>query len=300
MGRVFGPLLSVLLFFLVLSSFIYFIILQMISFSADFPILRLRFIEILDGVQHWLSHKLYITSRQQTEYVNRSTTSVLEGVAQSLRNVFFSVTGGILKLLFIHIFTFFILYHRRLLMKFVLHLFREEHRPKVNEVVMETKSMINAYVLGLVIEMGILSIVNCTMLLIMDIRYALLLGVMASVLNIIPYLGIYTAIIISMMVTFANSTVNMAFVVGLGMFIVHVFDANVLFPRIIGGRVKMNPFITILAVIVGEYIWGVPGMFLFIPIAGIMKLICERVEGLEAWAYLIGVEEREIKPKIKK
>jgi predicted PurR-regulated permease PerM len=60
----------------------------------------------------------------------------------------------------------------------------------------------------------------------------------------------------------------------------------------------MNPFITILAVIVGQYLWGVPGMFLFIPIAGIIKLICERVEGLQAWGILMGVEDRSVKDSL--
>ena len=131
----------------------------------------------------------------------------------------------------------------------------------------------------------------------MGIQYALLLGVMAAVLNIIPYLGIYTAIVLSMLVTFANSGGNMALEVGIGLFIVHLLDSNVLFPRVVGGRVKMNPFITIIAVIVGEFVWGIPGMFLFIPLAGITKLVCERVEGLEAWALLIGVDDVEKKPK---
>ena len=299
-GHVVSPLLSVVLFISVLGGFIYFLVLQIIGFSSDFPALRKRFQEMFDNLQHWLSLKLHITSRQQESYIDRSVNGLLEGVGQSVRSVVFSVTGVLLMLVFILIFTFFILYHRRLLMKFVLHLFSEQNRSQVNEVVLETKTMINSYVLGLVIEMAIMSVINCTMFLVMGIQYPLLLGVMAAVLNIIPYLGIYTAIMISMLVTFANSTGNNALMVGSGLLIVHLLDSNILFPRIVGGRVKMNPFITIIAVIIGEFIWGIPGMFLFIPIAGIVKLICERVEGLEAWGYLIGVEEREIPAKAKK
>ncbi len=108
----------------------------------------------------------------------------------------------------------------------------------------------------------------------------------------IPYLGFYTATVICMLVTFANSSSGAALQVGAGLLIVHMLDANVLFPRIIGYRVKMNPFITILAVIMGQHLWGVPGMFLFIPVVGIIKLICERVEDLKAWAILIGVDEK--------
>ncbi len=301
-GRLWAAIVSVLLFISALAGFIYFMAFQLINFSSDFPQLRKRFQEIFDSLQHWLSYKLHITSRQQSNYIERSVNGILESIGNSMSNFFVLVTGNLLLTIFVLIFTFFILYHRRLLLRFVLHLFHVEYREKVREVILETKSLINAYVLGLVIEMALISIVNCTMFLIMDIRYALLLGVMAAVLNIIPYLGIYTSIVICMLVTFANSTSNMALEVGAGLFIVHLFDANILFPKIIGGRVKMNPFITIVAVIVGEFLWGIPGMFLFIPITGIMKLISERVEGMEAWGILIGVEEypKKVKKKIEK
>ena len=294
-GRAAAAITSVLLFLSVLVSFIYFLVLQLIHFSEDFPLLRQRFQEMFGSLQHWMSFKLHINNHQQTDYINRSANGVLESVAHSLSNVFVSLTGTLLLFIFVIIFTFFMLYHRKLLMRFVLHLFSVEHRPKVSEVIIESKSMIYSYVFGLMIEMLLISIVNCTMFLIMGIQYALLLGVMAAVLNIIPYLGIYSSIVICMLVTFANSTGNAALGVGVGLFIVHVFDANILFPRIVGGRVKMNPFITIIAVIIGELLWGIPGMFLFIPITGIIKLVCERVEGLEAWGLLIGVEEVEKK-----
>jgi len=297
LGRIVSAILSVLLFIAAMLGFIYFIALQIIGFSSDFPQLRKRFQQMFDSLQHWLSYKLHINNTQQTQYINNSINGAMGSAAHSVSNLFVSITGILLLTVFVLIFTFFMLYHRKLLMRFVLELFIKEHQSKVTEVIVETKSMINSYVLGLVIEMVLVSIVNCTMFLIMGIQYALLLGVMAAVMNIIPYLGIYTSIVISMLVTFANSSGGMALEVGIGLFIVHILDSNILFPRIVGGRVKMNPFITIIAVIVGEFVWGIPGMFLFIPIMGIIKLICERVEGLEAWSLLIGVEEVEKKPK---
>ena len=302
-SRTAAAMLSVFLFITALTGFIYFLALQIIGFSGDFPQLRTRFLQMFGNLQHWLSHTFHINNREQTSYIDQYISSMMGSVGHSVSNLFLSLSGILLLMVFIVIFTFFMLFHRRLLMQFLLRLFSDGNRDKVREVIMETKNMINSYVLGLVIEMVLISIVNCTMFLIMGIQYALLLGVMTAVLNIIPYLGIYTSIVICMLVTFANSSGNMALEVGVGLFIVHLLDSNILFPRIVGGRVKMNPFITIVAVIVGEFVWGIPGMFLFIPIMGIIKLVCERVEGLEAWALLIGVEEtpkREPKIKVKK
>ena len=291
---------SITIFVVLLSGFIYFLSAQIINFSNDLPDLKLRFQHIFNDIHHWLTYKMHINTATQNDYINQTANSAVQSAASSISNLFRSLTGILLLVIFIIIFTFFILFHRTLLMNFILNLFSEPHRPKVTEVVVETKTMINSYILGLLIEMLIMGVANTVLLLVLGVQYAVLLGVVAAVLNIIPYLGIYTATFLIAFVTFANSSGNLAIEAAIGMLVLHFLDANILMPRIVGARVKMNPFITIIAVIVGEYIWGIPGMFLFIPIIGMIKLICERVEGLEAWGLLIGVDEtpKRVKNKI--
>ncbi len=287
-GRFVAAFLSVALAVLVMLSFIYVVALQITVFSSDLPSLKRRFIQIFGEFQGWLTTTLHITSGQQTEYINKSLVGLANTAAQSVGNVVFSISAMLLLLAFVFVFSFFILYYRRLLMRFALNLFSVHNRQKVTGVILATKSMINAYISGLVIELFMLGTVSCIMFLIMDIRYPVLLAMMIALLNVIPYLGIYTGIALCMLVTFANSNFGMAFEAGAGLFILHLLDSNILFPRIIGSRVKMNPFVTILAVIVGEYIWGVAGMFLFIPIVSTIKLVCEQVDALKAWSILIG------------
>ncbi len=299
MGRSVAALVSLLIFITLLTFFFYFITVQFINFTHDLPDLKLRFRHVFADMHHWVYTKFHVNTAQQTDYINKSVSSVVASAAQSVSNIFVSLTGITFLIVFVFIFSFFILYHRQLLMRFTLKLFHIEHQDKVNEVIMETKSMINSYVVGLLLEMAVMSIANTSLLLIMGIQYAVLLGVFAAVLNIIPYLGIYSAIALTMFVTFANGSSGLALEVGIGLFVLHFLDANILMPRIVGARVKMNPFITVIAVIIGEFVWGIPGMFLFIPITGIIKLVCERVEGLEAWGILIGVDETEAKPRKK-
>lgn len=292
LGRTLSPLVCVAVFAAALVGFVYFLAIQLAGFSEDFPALRKRFFAMMASLQHWMHYKLHMNNSQQTEYLNRAGAEIMGSVTHSVSGLFVSVSGLFILVVFVFIFTYFMLYYRRLLVRFCLHLFSEANRPKVYQVIVETKRMIYAYVFGLVIEMAVISVVNCTMFLVMGLQYAVLLGLMAAVLNIIPYLGIYTSIAITFLVTFANSNLNLAVEAALGLFVVHLLDSNIFFPRVVGGRVKMNPFITILAVVVGEFIWGIPGMFLFIPITGMIKLVCEKVEGLEAWALLIGVEDK--------
>jgi AI-2 transport protein TqsA len=300
LGRSVAALLSVIIFIGCIAAFIYFMTLQIVSFSQDLPELQKRVQQILGDLQHWISVKYHINSRQQTDYLNKSATGMLSTAADSIGNIFLSLTGITLWTVFVFIYTYFMLYHRKLLIRFVLHLFNVKNRDQVYEVVMETRGMINSYVLGLLTEMLVLSIVSCTMFMIMGIKYAILLGVMAAVLNIIPYIGIYSAMALAMLVTFANSGTGKAYEVFFGLIGVHLIDSNVLMPRIVGSRVKMNPLITIIAVLVGHFIWGIPGMFLFIPVTGILKLVFERVDGMQAWAILIGVDDnKKVKPTIK-
>ena len=299
MGRSLAAMCSLLIFIAGVGAFLFFFSTQIVNFSQDFPDLKVRFQHIFADMQHYLSRKMHINNAQQNDYINKSLTGMLQSGARSVSNLFVSLTNILLLTVFVLIFAFFMLFHHRMLMRFAVMLFSIEHKEKVSEVLMETKSMINSYVVGLLTEMVIMSIANSTVLLILGVQYAVLLGVLAAVLNIIPYIGMYSSIGFIMLVTFANSSGNHAIEAGIGMFVLHLLDSNILMPRIVGARVKMNPFITIVAVIVGEFVWGIPGMFLFIPIVGITKLICERVEGMEAWGLLIGVDEVEKKPKEK-
>jgi predicted PurR-regulated permease PerM len=226
MGRFLSAFLAVLTFFSVFVTFTYFLILQSVNFMRDFPTLRKRFLELFLDFQHWLSEKLQIDSVQQNTYINSSMKGVLENVATSAGNLVISITTVIVFIVFTFMFTFFMLYHRRLLMTFMLHTVSIRHREKVQDVIMATKHMINSYVLGLVIETIVLSIILCTLLFALGVQYALLLGVMAAVLNIIPYIGIYASMAIIMLVTLGNNTTNLALQTGLGIFIVHVLEAQ--------------------------------------------------------------------------
>jgi predicted PurR-regulated permease PerM len=291
LGRALSAFMSVVLFFTGFVIFVYFLIVQILNFTRDVPTLRKRFHEIFINFQNWLAYKFQIDAELQSSYIDSSVTGFMQSAGTVASNFATSVMGVVLLLVFVFLFTFFMLYHRRLLMRFVLHIFNVPHRAQVQEVIMETKSMINSYVLGLFIDVVLLSIVNYVMFLVMGVQYALLLAVLSAVLNIIPYLGIYISVVIVMAVTIINSSLGLATQAAIGLFIVHVLDANILMPKIVGGRVKMNPFITIVAVITGEAVWGVPGMFLFIPLTGILKIICSRIEGLAAWAMLMGEED---------
>jgi predicted PurR-regulated permease PerM len=120
-----------------------------------------------------------------------------------------------------------------------------------------------------------------------------LLGLLTGLLNLLPYIGIFISLLLSIMVTVATAGHVLLLIATL--FGIHLLDANLLLPLIVGAKVRLNALITILGVIVGGSIWGITGAFLAIPIIAITKIICERIDSLKPWSILLG-DERDEKP----
>ena len=244
-----------------------------------------------NDIQDWISDKYHVSNTQQKDYVNKSANGILNTAVNSAATTFVGILETVVLTIFFFIFTFFILQYRRLLMRFIVELFDRNHNEKVQAVIGRIRLLINNYVLGLLIEMSVVAILIFTSMMIIGVKYALLISIMAAVLNIIPYLGIYFSMAFAMVITAATSSTGHVVAVGVVFIVTHFVDANLILPHVVGGKMKMNPFITILVVLIGHLIWGIPGMFLFIPLTAIIRLISEEVPGMKPWAILIGEEK---------
>jgi predicted PurR-regulated permease PerM len=142
---------------------------------------------------------------------------------------------------------------------------------------------------GLLIEMGIIATINTVGFLLVGIKYAFFLGLLAAVLNLIPYIGMLIASIFCMLVTLTTTSDLMQVVwVAVVLIVVQFFDNNIIMPKIVSSRVKINALMTIFGVLVGEAIAGISGMFLSIPAIAILKVIFDRIDHLKPWGELLG------------
>jgi len=130
--------------------------------------------------------------------------------------------------------------------------------------------------------------ISCMVFWLIGIKYAVLLGLLVGLFNIIPYLGIFAALVLSVLITFATGPVENAVWVGISVIVIHIIDSNFLLPTIVGSKVRLNALVTFLGIILGEMMWGLSGMFLSIPIIAIFKIIFDRIEPLKPWGYLLG------------
>lgn len=287
--------IAILCFVITFAFVNYFLTAEISGFAKELPNITNKIQGVFASLQQWVTAKFNVNNSQQSDYLSSSFNGMLNGITSFLYRLFFSLGNIVIWILFVCIYAFFILYYRRLLVRFVMKLVEKDYSHEMPAIISENKKIIKSYIVGLLAEFAIMLLLISSLLFLLGIKYALLLAIIASLLNIIPYIGIYTAILLAMLVTYANSSGSAAVTVGIVLLSIHLVDGIILLPRIVGSRMKMNPFMTIVAVIVGDIVWGIPGMFLFIPFAAMLKIIFENIASLHAWAILFGEEEKKKK-----
>lgn len=286
--RALASMLSILVFIAVLSGIIAVVSVQAISFAQDLPEFQIKLLTLTDDVQLWLARHFHINTDQQAEYLQQTSERILSTVARSLQTLFTAVTEFTFWTIFVFIFTFFILFHRSLFITFLTSLFAKKDQINVLRIMGDTRLVINSYITGLLLEVGIVAGVNILLLKVLNNEYAILLGLIVALLNLIPYLGIAVGIALTFLITFSHSNIDAALHAALVLGLVHVVDANILMPKVVGSKVNLNPLITILAVLLGGMIWGIAGMFLFIPLAAMAKVILNNVNNAQHFANVMG------------
>ena len=283
---------AVILMIAVLYSILYFLGNQLSELWADWPLLVKQVTAAFHDIQLWISKTFHVNTYKQQSYLTDSLEKSLATSAIVIGTTILTLSSSLLFLVFTLLFTFFILNYRSLLFNFLTTVFAEEHKTKVSEIVKEIQRIIRKYVTGLFLQMLIVSSLMIITLSLLGVKYAILLGLIAGIFNIIPYLGISTALIISTLITFATAGASQALFVVFAFIGVHTIDGNILMPLVVGSKVKINALFAFIGIIIGEMIWGISGMFLCIPYLAMLKIIFERVEGLKPWGALLGEENR--------
>ncbi|MEO5582224.1 MAG: AI-2E family transporter [Saprospiraceae bacterium] len=250
------------------------------------PMLSAKFQILLKQSISWASGYFHISVRKINVWLN-DTQSDLFNNSSEVIGMTLSTLGGVLATLFLTpVYIFMLLYYQPHLLQFIHKLFGTGE--KIGAILTETRKIVQNYLLGLLAEFGIVAALNSIGLLLLGIDYAILLGIVGALLNIIPYLGGVIAIFLFMVVALVTKPPVYVFYVLLLYFFIQFIDNNFIVPRIIGSKVKLNAFFSLLAVILGAALWGIPGMFLSIPLTAILKLIFDHSNDLKTWGFLLG------------
>jgi predicted PurR-regulated permease PerM len=166
-----------------------------------------------------------------------------------------------------------------------------ERHDEATSIISHIQKLVQHYLLGLLTVILIIGTCNTIGLVIIGVDHALFFAFFAAMLTVIPYIGIFIGA--SLPVAYVLLTRDSAWpAIGvLGVFLtVQFLESNFITPKIVGSRVSVNPFVAIVALLIGAEIWGIPGMLLSIPLTAILKLLLDLRPGTKALGYFLGSE----------
>jgi predicted PurR-regulated permease PerM len=291
--KVLAIILTMLIACILIIALFYFLSTQLAQFGESFPLLAKKFNQLLVIFQNWVQAQFGLGIQKQVQLLNQAANSSKALLGQTVGTAF-----GILGVIFlIPVYVFLFLWNKTRILNFLYEVFAEENTEKVADILNETKTAIQGYMVGLLIEAGIVAVMNSVALLILDVKYAILFGVIGAILNMIPYIGGIIAILLPvLMATITKDGYSTQIGVIGAYMLIQFIDNNFLVPNIVSSKVQINALVSILIVLLGGALWGVSGMFLSIPIIAIIKIVFDRIDDLRPWGRLLGddipMEER--------
>ena len=283
--------LSIIFLVIIIGLIIWFFSSQISGLIADFPQIKENVKLHLDSLSRWIDSKWGLSTDRQVQLINEQNDKVFDFAGGMLGGAASSVTGTLIFFGLLPIYIFLLLFYKNLLIRFVFIWFPAKNQPKVREVIHETEIIIKSYLIGLLIQIAYITILLGGILLVIGIKHAILIGVIFAILNLIPYVGALIGNIIGVLLTLSSSQeLWPIFAVLITIAFVQFLDNNILMPRIVGSKVKINALATIVGVIVAGALAGVAGMFLSLPVIAVFKIIFDRTENMQQWGVLLGDE----------
>jgi len=287
--RVMAIAVTLFLATLIIAAFGVLLISQASRFSESWPVLSEKFNGFLNQTITTASGYLDIKPQKIHAWITKTKGELINTGTASIGRTLVNLGNGVVVLLLLPVYIFLILFYRPILLEFIHKLFSIDNQSQVSEIVAKIKTVIQRYLVGLVIEAVLVAVLEIIVLSILGIDYALMIGILGALLNVIPYLGGVVAVALPMMVALVSkSSPWYAFYVFVAYYVIQLIDNNYIVPKIVASKVKINALFSILVVLAGNALWGIPGMFLSIPLLAIIKLICDHIEPLKPWGFVLG------------
>jgi predicted PurR-regulated permease PerM len=272
-------------------ALLYFFFSQILSFINDWPVLQNSLNAKWESLQQFVSETFHISRIEQKAWL---TTKIKENASTGgvlILGIFSATTSFMASFALIPVYIFFLTLYQDKFKEFVRLITKEDKNEHALLVVKKVSQVSQKYLVGIFLDVVILSILNSTGFLILGLPHAILFGVLISFLNIIPYIGILIGSSLPILMAFlTNDALAYPLAVAGVCVVVQFLDNNFITPYVVGSSVSINPLTATLVLIGSSLIWGIPGMVLCLPLTGMAKVVCDNVESLKPYGFLLGEE----------
>jgi predicted PurR-regulated permease PerM len=295
-NRGLSVLVVIFLSLCVISLVILLVSVRISSIDVDLVQVKERVDTKVDDLILLMGDRLGLNSHSLNRFFSRVSESVFSIWESKLGTLFSATTTTIFQIFVLPVYTFFLLYYRTKTAHFILRLVSRKNRGTVIRILREISRIATRYMGGLLMVVFILAVLNSLGLVIIGVPHALLFGIGAAVLNLIPYIGAFVGGLAPILYVFftQEDPFQMMLQVLLLFLFVQFLENNLFTPGIVGNNIKINPFAIIFSLLVANLIWGIAGMVVVVPFLAIAKTIMRNVDELKPFAFLIsdrGVEK---------
>jgi predicted PurR-regulated permease PerM len=258
---------------------------QFFQFENEWPALSEKLKTALHQLSLFITDRFNISNAKQHIWFENFIEKTIAFLGITLYN---SSTSIVLSLL-IPVYSALILYYRRMLGDVFIGFFPRHNAETVILILHKTIHTYYDFIIGMLIVYLVVGILNSLGLLLMGLPHAVLFGFVASILTIIPYVGIIIASLLPIAIAWLTND-SIWYPVGVVVLftLVQYLEANIIFPLAVSNRLKINALVTIIVMIAGGILWGAAGMVLFIPFAAIAKLVSDQINPKGPISILMG------------
>lgn len=287
-NRVVAIFVAIFIVFLIIATIFLLLFSQVSKFSEAWPSLVEKSTDMFSQMITWVSSYFNVDQESINSWILKTESELLKSSSTVIEATLMGAGGLLLELVLIPVYVFLFLYYKPLLIEFIYSVFGSRHESKVREITYQTESVIQSYLIGLLIEAVIIATLNSAGLLILGIDFAIVLGIIGAMVNVIPFIGGIVAVALPILVALATkSPIYALYVLGVYYFI-QLIDNHYIIPIIVASKVKINALFSIIIIIGGNALWGISGMFLSLPLLAIIKIIFDHIGPLKPWGFLLG------------
>ncbi|MBK9630928.1 MAG: AI-2E family transporter [Saprospiraceae bacterium] len=266
--------------------------LQLYGLTEDFDQIEKTFTKGFKRFQQYIVRYVGVTVKEQEELMHNQEPMIYDLIKSMVGSLPKIITNFILIIIYVP----FLLFYRNHIKTFILKLADPAHETDMENVINRVAAVSQNYLVGLLKMIFCLWIMYGIGFSLLGVENAILFAILCGVLEIVPFIGNLTGTFITVMVTAVQGgSMMLIFGIVLVYGIVQMIQGWLLEPFIVGSQVKINPLFTILALLIGSLLWGIPGIFLAIPLMAMFKIVCDHVEPLKPYGFLIGETVKEEK-----
>ena len=302
--RSLSAFIALLLIITMITGILFFIFVQLKGFTNDVEAnMGENLNKFVIKINAWLNNTVGFDMGMRNGFDMEKIVALMESGNTNISELLIMTLGTLSNIILLPVFIFFLLIYRDHLLVFVTKVFDKQRNKVLMEHIVSIRKIVHAHIVGAGKVMLILGIVNTAVLFALGIKHAIFFGMIAGLLNIIPYVGPFMgAIMPFFFALLTKDSLFYPFAVVISFTLIQFAESSFLTPKITGANVSLNAFITFLGLLIGGAIWGVVGMILIIPTIAILKKLFELSPDTEPYAYLFGEEDskwfKHRKPKI--